>query len=269
VNDLLTLFGLERWKPVLGTLVLPPVPLIALAFVGAVLLHRQRRAAGWTLVAIALAATWAACTAVVGSALIDTLTRPPPGLSAAKIAQLSHAPKTAIVVLGAGRRLLAPEYGAADLTPLSIERLRYGAWLARQTGLPVAFSGGIGHGGEPGPSEAETARRVAARDFGLRLRWTEERSRDTQENALYTVPLLREQGIERIVLVTHGFHMRRATAAFERAIRRAGSPIELVEAPLGLRAPGSSELAAWLPSADGFARTQLALHEWLGRLAGA
>jgi uncharacterized SAM-binding protein YcdF (DUF218 family) len=269
VNDLATLFGIEGWKPVLGALLMPPLPLLLVALVGAALLHR-RAALGWALLAFGLGGVWATSTSALGHALIDVLTRPPPALAPERIGELARSPKTAIVVLGAGRRLRAPEYGASDLPPLTSERLRYGAWLARQTGLPLVFSGGVGHGADPGATEAEIARRVAQRDFGVRLRWTEERSRDTNENGVYTVALLRDQGIERIVLVTHDFHMRRASAAFERTVRRHGVAMTIVAAPMGLRAPsGLPEFTAWLPSAEGLASTRFALHEWIGRLAGA
>jgi hypothetical protein len=50
----------------------------------------------------------------------------------------------AIVVLGGGMEALAPEYGVSSLRATSLERLRYGIWLGRETGLPVAFSGGVG-----------------------------------------------------------------------------------------------------------------------------
>ena len=263
------MLGIENWKPLLQALLFPPVPLLLIALFGARLLSRQRRGLGWSLLLAGLGGIWAMSTTVVGEALIDGLARPPPPFSPAAISQLARSPKTAIVVLGAGRRLRAPEYGVAELSPLGNERLRYGLWLGRQTGLPVAFSGGVGLGAEPGPTEAEIARRVAERDFGVKLRWTEDRSRDTNENAIRSVALLRADGIERVVLVTHGFHMRRALAAFERAQRRDGLAMSLVPAPMGLRAPGPTEFGDWLPSVDGFTRTRLALHEWIGRLAGA
>ena len=43
----------------------------------------------------------------------------------------------AIVVLGAGRRKHAPEFGGDTVNRLALERLRYAARLARETGLPV------------------------------------------------------------------------------------------------------------------------------------
>ena len=83
---------------------------------------------------------------------------------------------------------------------------------------------------------------------------------------LFTVKPLR---IERIVLVTHGFHMQRALANFERAQQASQHRITIVPAPMGLRADGPTTLGDWLPSLEGFALTYLALHEWLGRMMGA
>ena len=47
--------------------------------------------------------------------------------------------------------------------------------------------------------------------------------------------------------------------------------MRLVPAPVGLRPDLGPDLSLgdYLPSAEGFALTRLALHEWLGRLAGA
>jgi uncharacterized SAM-binding protein YcdF (DUF218 family) len=268
VNDLFAAWGLSAWKPWLESLLLSPLPLIAIGLAGGWRLHRRRRG-GWALLFAGLLGLWAICSAALGLTLIDVLTRPPAALDAAAVERLRAAPRTAIVVLGAGRRWLAPEYGGADVGPLTLERLRYGLWLARRTGLPVAYSGGLSYGSPSGPTEAEIAREVAARDFGVPLRWVEDRSRDTAENAAFTVALLRAEGIERIVLVTHGFHQQRARAAFERALRRQGAAMELVSAGVGLRASHWLEIGDFLPRAYGLNLSVIALHEWLGWLAGA
>ena len=172
-------------------------------------------------------------------------------------------------MLGAGRKTLAPEYGLSSLRPLTLERLRYGLWLSRETGLPVAFSGGIGHGAGPGPTEADVAVRIAEREFGRPLRWAEERSRDTNENGLLTVPPLQAAGIDRIVLVTSDVHQPRALRAFRRAAERAGKPLELVAAPVGVPAPYAWSWTDFMPSAEGFADTRMLAHEWLGYWLGA
>ena len=266
MNELFYTLGIQSWKPMLSALLLPPVPMLLLVLAGARLMYRRRLLA-WLLILLGLLGVWFSCTTVLGRGMTVWLLRPPPALMDSQIAELKRAPKTAIVVLGGGRRLLAPEYGVSTLNERTVERLRYGIWLGRETALPVAFSGGVGHGAPAGPSEAEIAARIADREFGRPLRWTESESRDTHENAARSVTLLLQQGIEQIVLVTHGYHMPRALLNFERAA--SGKNLRIVAAPLGMAAGGALRASDWVPSSDGFEANRLALHEWIGRLAGA
>ncbi|MDP3222154.1 MAG: YdcF family protein, partial [Rubrivivax sp.] len=85
--------------------------------------------------------------------------------------------------------------------------------------------------------------------------------------ALRSVALLEPQGIEQIVLVTHGYHMPRALRNFQRAAE--GRKITMVAAPMGMSPTGRLRASDWLPTAAGFADTRLVLHEWIGRLMGA
>ena len=116
-----------------------------------------------------------------------------------------------------------PNTASAACSTGSLERLRYGLWLAGQTGAPVAFSGGIGYAQEGSTAEAKVAAKIAADEFGRPIRWVESESRDTRENAALTMALLKPAGINHIVLVTHGYHMPRALRAFTRS-RRPGDP---------------------------------------------
>lgn len=268
MNEIFVALGIESWKPVLSLLVMPPVPFLLIIPVGARLMF-SRRLLAWLLVLLGTVGTWLSGCIGMGIVLEQWLIMPPRALTAAEIGELRRAPKTTIVVLGGGRRLLAPEYGVSDLKPMSLERLRYGAWLARETGLPLGFSGGVGHGSPAGPSEGEIASRVAERDFGRPLRWIETTSRDTHENALRTLGLLRPMGVERIVLVTHGYHMPRAQRAFQRAAEREGLALQVVPAPMGLGPARVAGFVNWVPTDDGFQQVRLVVHEWLGRIAGA
>lgn len=267
MNEIFLSLGIEAWKPVVAGLLLPPVPLLVLILVGARLMFRRRLLA-WLLILLGVIPLYLACTNAVSGLLQRGLTRPPPVLAQPEIGTLKKAPRTAIVVLGGGRRVLAPEYGISNLHQRSVERLRYGIWLSRETNLPLAFSGGVGLDARDGPTEAEIAARIAEREFGRPLRWTESESRDTRENALRTVALLRKDGIEQIVLVTHDYHMRRALRNFERAAA-AGTPMKIVAAPMGLPSSTRIEAKDWLPVASNLQMTTIALHEWLGYLAGA
>lgn len=267
LNDLLQTLELGSLKGLISSLLLPPVPLLLAVLVGAKLLPR-RRVLGWSVVLLSTLGLWFGSTTLVGSALIDGLLQPPPALSSGAVADLKLAgsdQKTAIVVLGAGREAFAPEYGVSNLTGLSMERLRYGVWLSRATNIPLGFTGGVSYGAPPGASEAEIAQRIASSEFNRPLRWAETNARDTNENGQYTVKMLRDAGIRRVVVVTHGFHMQRALAAFERAARREGAVMSFVPAPMGL----SERSGGWLPTPEGFFQTRMALREWLGRLAGA
>lgn len=267
MNELFLTLGIEGWKPALTSLLLPPLPLLLLVLVGARLMFRSRLLA-WGLILLGVLGLYLSCTTAFTRLLLRGLTQPPPALHAQDIAALRKAPQTAIVVLGSGRQVLAPEYGISTLRERTVERLRYGIWLSRETALPVAYSGGIGHGAAEGPTEAEIAARVAEREFGRPLKWAEGESRDTRENALRTVALLRRDGIHRIVLVTHDYHMRRALRNFQRAAER-GPPLALVAAPMGL--PSSNRITPrdWLPEARNMEVTARVMHEWLGWLAGA
>lgn len=270
MNQLFVLLGIESWKPFATALLLPPVPLILLMLLGARLVL-PRRGLGWLLTLLGALLLWLSATTGAGHLLGRALIETPPALSPAHIAELraqvQARQRIAIVVLGSGLQPYAPEYGVSNLSASSVERLRYGLWLARATGAPVAFSGGVGfaQAGASNP-EAQIAQRIATQEFGVPLKWIEERSRDTRESAALTVALLKAQGIQQVLLVTHDVHQPRALRAFREAAQEA---LRVTPAPLGtlaLRPPGAM---AWIPTDLGFRTVRQVLHEALGRLLGA
>lgn len=272
VNDLLTLLGIQSWKPLLTALALPPVPFLLVMLVGARMMY-WRRSVAWLTLLIGAAGIWLSGSVAIGEWLERALLKPPAPISAERVGEFKRAiaggKKIAVVVLGGGREALAPEYGLANLNRRSLSRLHYGVWLSRQTGAPILFSGGVGFAESVGVSEAEAAARIAERDYGHPLTWVESESRDTRENAARSVALLKPAGVSEIILVTHGWHMRRAARAFESESQRAEAPLRVMPAPMGLA--GSSERPAlrWLPSSEGFERVRMALREATGLLFGA
>lgn len=267
LDDWVQLAGAAGFKPLLTALLLPPLPLLALLLLGGALLRRHARW-GWLLLLGAAAGLWLGSTTAVGEWLQHRLLQPPSALQPEAL-RTRGAGASAILVLGGGRESHAPEYGAPNLSDLSLQRLRYGVWLSRRSALPLGYSGGVGHAQRDGISEAQIAARIAASEFAHPLRWTEAASRDTRGNAEHSVAMLRQAGVTRIVLVTHGWHMRRSLRAFEQAIARSGGGIELLAAPMGLAPDESVAPLPWLPSAQGFAATRHALREALGWLAGS
>lgn len=269
MNQLLVVLGIESWKPFIGTLLLPPVPLIVLMLIGARLIL-PRRGLGWLLVLLSALLLWLGSTSGAAHLLARTLLDMPPALPAARLAELRAQVQAkqpiAIVVLGSGLQPLAPEYGVSNLTAQSVERLRYGLWLGRQTGAPVGFSGGVGWGQPEGSMpEAQIAARIASQEFGQALKWTEDRSRDTRQNAALSVALLKPQGIQQVLLVTHDFHQQRALRAFREAAQDA---IRIDPAPLGTLALRPEGAIAWFPTERGLREVRQVLHEASGRLLG-
>ena len=239
---------------ILAAALLPPGGNLVVAASGVVLLLRWRRL-GVTLVVLALASLYLFSAPAVAALLIRDL-QIHPALTAARLEQITDA---AIVILGAGRSVSAPEYGADTVSDLGLARLRYGARLYRASRLPILLSGGSPYGEEA--SEARLMAEVLTADFGVQPRWLEQRSRNTAENGLYTSALLAEHGIERVVVVTHAWHMRRALAAFVR------TGLEVIPAPTGfVAAPvDGAKALAWLPSAAALRMSAWAWHEHLGR----
>ncbi|OWQ92168.1 hypothetical protein CDN99_07430 [Roseateles aquatilis] len=261
------LAGLNTWHSMndlthaVAAFLLPPTGAFPLLLLGWWLRHRRQ----WLSRALFLAgllAVWVGSTELGALWLQDRLLGPQ---QAVRIAQLKDLPpsQSVIVVLGGGARLL-PEYGTPQLKPISIERLRYGIWLSRQTAIPMLFTGGQPRVARPGlMTEAALADRTAAQEFGFTLTWREDRATDTRENAEYTAELLRGKPIKRVVLVTHDVHMRRAMRAFRDALP---ADVELVAAPMGLPLPGF-EWRDLLPSQEGIARARYLGYEWLGLVA--
>lgn len=247
-------------KPILASLALPPLSLLLLAVFG-LLVTRKHRRTGTTLISLALALLWAlSCNGTAVWLAQNALTQYPP----ASADQLRNNKLQAIVILGGGVLPQAPEYGLAQPSASTAARLRYGIWLSRQTSLPLAFTGGIGHGasGAQYATEADVAARVAQQEYGITIRWLESASRDTSDNARLLAPMLKRDGIQRIALVTQASHMSRAMIAFERA------GLSVQAAPTGYTLPRRSATLEWFPSATGLQASQEVLHEWLGIQAG-
>lgn len=240
-------------KPVLSAMVLPPAGPLFLALAGLLVMRRWRRT-GTAAVLAGLAMLWLFSCHAFGLWLARAVLPLPAPLDPARL-QAAHA----IVVLGGGISPDAPEYGKAQPSATTLNRLRYGIWLARRSGKPLGFAGGVGWAaqGTAAPSEGEVATRVAQEEFGQALRWVDDQSRDTRENARRIVPLLQRDGVTKAVLVTDALHMTRALREF----RAAG--LEVIPAPTQI--PGWRErgLLEWLPSAEGLVLSRYVLRERL------
>ena len=238
--------------PFIKQLALLPTNLILVIAAGAVLRRRWRRL-GNALMIGGVAVLYAVSTPVVGGMLLRAVERTPP-----LPVEVDAGHAGAIVVLAAGLRMAAPEYGGETVDGMALERLRYGARLHQRTGLPIAVTGGTTRLSRT--PLATLMERVLEEDFGVPVTWVEDGAANTFENARLTADMLRRSGIGTVYLVTHAFHMARAQRVFTAA------GLETIPAPTGFTGSGPLMADSFLPSANGLRDSHFALHEMLGRL---
>jgi uncharacterized SAM-binding protein YcdF (DUF218 family) len=237
-------------KAVLKTLVLPPTGPLLLAVAGLLLLGRGRRL-GRTLAWLGVGTLLALSLPVV-SLVLQRAADGYPVFDPARAARAQ-----ALVILGSGVRRNAREFGGDTLGLYTLERVRYGARLARQTGLPVLVSGGVVR---KGAAEADLMRASLTGEFGVAVRWVENRSRDTHENAQRSAAILLPAGVRTVVLVAHSVDMRRCVAEF------AAAGIAAIPAPIGLPHRGDEGVMDYLPGIAALNGSYRALYEMTGEL---
>lgn len=234
---------------VVSSALLPPLSLLLLAMLGTLLLLLRRRM-GWPLLAVSLAGLLMLSMPAIATALAGLLEhRPAPGNPNLGDAQ-------AIVILGGGSYQAAPEFGTDTVSGTTLERLRWGARLQRLSGLPIMVSGGRPY--STPSSEAAQMKAALSQDFLINVKWLEERSFNTMQSARYARQQLATAKVDRIALVTHALHMRRARLVFEQAGFR------VIEAPTGFSTLHPPGILNFLPSAQGLQLSHDFFHEILG-----
>ena len=237
-------------KKLITALVLPPSGPLLITVLGLLLRRRWARtgaALTWTGVMILFLLSLPLVSGALLQACVD------------EIKFDAHRARTAqaIVILGGGRKE-APEYGGQTISELTLERVRYGAMLARELKLPILVTGGAVYG--RGVPEGTLMARVLEQSFANPPKWVESRSRDTHENALFSDQILEKEGVDTIVLVTQDFHMRRGTAEFQAVGMR------VFAAPVSYARTERRSFPEHLPSAHALRNSAFAMHELLGDL---
>ncbi len=147
---------------------------------------------------------------VGGIALLVTLT-PVANLLAGPLLAVGSAPERvdAMVVLSGGR------YFDGSLNEASLERTVAAVRLYRLGFAPrVLFTGGPCCGESASALMAQLAVELGVPADAVQL---EERSMRTSENARFCAAMLRQQHVDRVLLVTGALHLLRAQQAFEAA----------------------------------------------------
>ena len=241
----------------LGYLLLPTNFLIAIGFVGAILMMTRFASLGRKLVIAAVLLLVICGLSPLGKALLYPLEQRFPSWDAARGAP------DGIIVLGAS---IEADLSVAHGTPVvrgSPDRIIAAAALARRyPNARVVFSGGSANLVSNDAREADFAGAIFESLGVDKSRLIMEReSRNTQENAEFSKALVKPKEGERWVLVTSAFHMPRSVGLF----RRAG--FDVVPWPTDYMGNGTESASIKLDEpAENLTVTTLALREWAGLL---
>ncbi len=236
-----------RWVIRVKQLSLPPAGPLLIGAAGLTLAVTSWQRLGLTLIAVSLGSLYLLSAPWLIGPWLRRVDRYPHFDPTA--ADRSKPQADAIVILDCGRMNAPAERGGEMVTARTLERLDEGARLHRSLGTPILVTG-----------YGNLLRRVLADSFGIEARWVESQSCNTHENAMFSADILRRDGIERVYLVTHFWHLKRSLVAF----RHAG--IESIPIPAGRTAGAPSEagLMGLAPSVRMLESSYLLLHEWIG-----
>jgi uncharacterized SAM-binding protein YcdF (DUF218 family) len=228
---------------------LEPLGIALIILLVAAVVAWRRPLSGWRPVLLAFIVLYPLSTQFVADQLLWLIEPAPRDPAADTSGQ-------AIVVLGGGTYFSAPEYGGDTVRAQVLARLRYAAHLHRALGKPVLASGGAPEG-NPVP-EARLMMHVLQQDFRVAEVWVEEGSNNTFENALLSAAVLKPAGIQKIYLVTHASHLRRARIAFEHA------GFTVIPAPTVFATRHRLTVLDFLPDARALRDSGLFFHEVVG-----
>jgi len=239
---------------ILGFFAIPSNLVILIGLGGALLLPSRFRSSGRRLMAASLVVLAIMGLSPLGNLLILPLEdRFPPW------DQTRGAPNGIVVLGGAVSPDVAAQRHSPALTEAA-ERMTALVELAqRYPSARILFSGGIGTLSTTA-TEAEAALNFWE-SLGIERQrvMVEDKSRNTVENAQFSMDLAKPNPRERWLLVTSAYHMPRSIGVF----RKVGFAVEPY--PVDWRTRGPEDALRPFPTlGDGLRRTDTAMREWVG-----
>ena len=240
-----------------------PIGLACILILFALLFSEKRRARN-TFLGLALIILWVGGNRWVSASLVRSLEAritPPETIPSADV----------IVVLGGGTESYGPPRAAVELNGAG-DRVLYAARLYWGGIAPrLLLSGGnitwlVSRPSTPAEEMKEVLVFIGIPEDAL---WLQPDSQNTYEDALFSARMLKEEGIDRIVLVTSAMHMPRSAALFEK------QGIEVIPAPADYAVPDyawqdlwngnfAAQLINFLPNVGALSQTTNALKEYFG-----
>lgn len=169
-----------------------------------------------------------------------------------------------IVVLGGGLEgAINKIRGGYELNSAGDRFVETAILARRYPDAKILVSGGSGELLLDGEGDADTAPRLlTALGVAPERLILENKSRNTDENARFSMDLIKPQPGETWLLVTSAFHMPRSVGLF----RKAGFPV--IPWPVDYRTSGAEGIGFFVDNAaDSLQNTTLGIREWIGLFA--
>ncbi|MGA1847543.1 YdcF family protein [Deferribacter abyssi] len=166
-----------------------------------------------------------------------------------------------IIVLGGGIYDISPDNNLhASVKPDPLKRLIYAYYIHKITDLPILVSGGRAFKSEKIESEADAMKRVLIK-LGVSESkiFTDTKSKNTYENALFCKKIMSKLKIKNAILVTSAYHMKRAVLSFKKV------SVKVIPAPTDYKTDRTNyNFDSFMPKMSYFYDTWHALHEYIG-----
>lgn len=232
----------------LTALIAPPLNTFVLLIIAAILYRVHFKKLAKFIVLISFTWLYVMSVPLTSLSLTDNDDSPALTLDDYKQAQ-------AIVILGGGSYPTKELYAETASGAPQLERLRYAAFLQKETGLPVLTTGysliGI--------SEGDLMAKELNQFFNVPTQWIENKARNTEENASFTKTILVKNNIQKIILVTNQWHMKRAKYLFEKQ----GFDV-LPAAAASYSSKGNLSAQSFVPDLGALNSNMVLLKEWIG-----
>lgn len=245
------------FSKILPLLVLPIGLVLELSFIALLLALAGKKKSSAFFTFLAMVLLWAASMPYAADRLKGRLERDYPAVMTTEIPR-----SECIVLLGGAVEPALPPRLDIDMRD-GVDRVRKAAQLYK-AGLAgtIIVSGGNQPWSPFETSEAESIKTLLL-EWGVppTAIFLETNSRNTRENAFYSVALIKKQACGTPLLITSAAHMKRAVAAFERL------RVEVFPVSTDVKVIDRPELTVFdfLPDAEALLMSNDAVHEWLGQ----
>ncbi len=229
---------------------------IILSLIALLLMWKGRKTAAQITLGTAIVLLWVCSTPRFADWITGTLEAEFPPIPVNSVIEAE-----AIVLLGGMTNGIVPGTGMPDLSG-EVDRLLHAAALYKAGKAPLLLlTGGNARGYEP---EAISMKKVLlVLDVPDKAMILEGLSRNTYQNAEYSVRILKERDVHRVLLVTSAYHMGRASFEFSQQgleVTPAATDYQVLETP--------ATLLDWLPHPSALNGTTKSIKEYLGRAIG-